>query len=442
MDSETQKPMFRAHCLDEMTLDPEQIRRLHDEGVARAVRYAFEHSPFYRDLARRERLRPEEIRTTGDLAAVPFTCKHDLGAGESLLRCVPEERIVDVSTTSGTTGVPTLYAMTESDVRRLGLNECLSFRCAGLTPADRVILAVTLDRCFIAGLAYFEGLRQLGASVLRVGAASPPMILNLIERVGATAIVSVPSFLKKIGLFAAERGIDLAGGPVGRLVCIGEPIREQDFTLNPLGRQIGEMWDAAVHSTYASTEMATSFCECGLGRGGHAHPELLYAEIVNEAGERVPDGTVGEVVVTTFGVEAMPLVRFRTGDCAFLTTARCECGRWTPRLGPICGRKDQIMKIKGTTVFPAAVQRVLDGLDAVLEYVMIVTAPSPLSDELEVVVAVSRDVDALPRVRAELQGALKVTPAVRVAALEEIERLQDSARLRKKKRFIDRRHAE
>lgn len=424
----------------EEALTPQETARLLDEGVARTAAYAFANSPFYRERFEAAGLQPRDVASARDLLRLPPTSKHDVAVQGERLWCVPRRRVVDVVTTSGTTGLPTLYPMTEADIRRLGRNECLSFRCAGITADDTVLIAVTLDKCFMAGLAYFEGLRQIGAASVRVGSGSPGMLLGLAERLGATAAVSVPSFLGRIASHAAERGFDLACLPVRKLICIGEPLRDASFRLTPAAEALSRAWGATLYSTYAATELATSFCECDAGRGGHLLPELLHVEILDEAGQGVPDGQVGEVVATTIGIEGLPLLRFRTGDLAFLERERCACGRWTPRLSPILGRKHQMMKLKGTTVFPAAVQRALAGVEEIADYVMIVTSSAPLADELEVVAAVrGGGAAAAQRIRDALRGELKVTPSVRIAPIEEIVRLQGPETYRKKRLFIDRR---
>src|SRR5262249_38625935 len=135
-----------------------------------------------------------------------------------------------------------------------------------------------------------------------------------------------------------------------------------------------------------------------------------------------------------------PLVRFATGDITFINRERCACGLWTPRIGPILGRKDQAMKIKGTMVYPAAVQRALQGFEQIIDYIMIATAPSTLSDELEIVVAWRGDSGAAPDIiREKLRGELKVAPNIRIAPLAEIQSLGDSRELRKQRVFLDRR---
>ena len=337
----------------EPDLNPQKIDAVLDRGVAATVAYARKNSPFYR----RQLAEFPEIRGVADLAQIPLTTKKHVSESNDRFWCIPREKLLDLCTTSGTTGVPTLYPLTQGDLDRLAQNEFLCFRRVGLSPSDLVILAVTIDKCFMAGLAYFEGLRRLGAAVVRVGAGSPAMLLSMIERLNPTAIISVPSFLKRVAAYADQQGRDLARSTVRKLICIGEPVRNPDWTLTPLGSQISQAWNAQVFSTYGNTELASSLCECGAGQGGHVHPQLLHVEILDDAGRPVPDGREGQLVATTIGVEAMPLIRFATGDVTFLTRQRCPCGIWTWRIGPILGRKDQAMKIKGTSVYPAAVQR-------------------------------------------------------------------------------------
>ena len=426
----------------ESQLVPADIIPLRDRGIRRTVAYAYEKSQFWRGRLLEAGMSLEDIRSTDMLMLrkIPLTHKADLADSGRDLWCVPPEQVVDVVTTRGTMGRPPMYPMTEADIHRLGYNEYLSFTCAGITPADVVLLAVTMDRCFMAGLAYYEGLRQIGATAVRVGSGSPAMLLSLVRRLRPTAIVSVPSFLRVIAAYASEQEVAIEPSPVTKLICIGEPVRGDDFALTPLAQELETTWGARVYSTYGATEIAGSLCECSAGCGGHLHPELLHIEILDDQGLPVPEGQVGEIVATTLGVEAMPLIRFCTGDISYSICQQCECGRWTPRIGPILGRKNQMLKIKGTTVYPAAAQRALETIPEVTEFVMIATSLDRLSDHLEVVVAVRSEVhEAKRRIEVHLQGELKVTPAVRIASVEEVAGLQGYGSLRKKRIFIDRR---
>ena len=213
----------------------------------------------------------------------------------------------------------------------------------------------------MAGLAYFLGLTRIGATVIRGGSSSVAFLVELIKNCRPNAIVGVPTLLLAVGEKLRAEGIDPAMLGVTRLVCIGEPIRNKDFTLSPLGERLDLAWRCQLFGTYASTEMATSFTDCSAGRGGHLLPELIVVEIVDEQGEAVPPGRFGEVVATPLGISGMPLLRFRTGDIATLHSEPCPCGRNTPRLGPVVGRKSQMLKIRGTTVYPPAIAAVLQG---------------------------------------------------------------------------------
>ena len=321
-----------------------EIERYQERRMAGALEYLAACSPFYRDMFARNKIDVSRIRRLQDLTYIPTTEKRDLQLRNEEFICVPRSRIVDYITTSGTLGDPVTFAMTDGDLDRLAYNEKISFECAGGTPDDIFQLMTTIDKRFMAGLAYFLGIRRMGAGIIRVGNGIPELQWDTINRVKPTTIIVVPSFILKIIKYAEEHGIDYRNSSVRKAVCIGENLREQDFSLNLLGRRIKEKWDIELLSTYASTEMATTFCECPHGCGGHHHPELIICELLDEEGNPVPEGEVGELTVTTLGVEAMPLLRFRTGDLARFHTEPCRCGRTSMRISPLIGRKNHIIK--------------------------------------------------------------------------------------------------
>jgi phenylacetate-CoA ligase len=403
------------------------MTRSFDELWAETFHYARERSPFYRE-------RFGGMKGVPRLNAVPTVDKAALSGRNLDFLCVPRERVVEIVTTSGTAGAPLLWMLTDADVGRLGQNERLSFECAGLASRDTVLVAVAMDRCFMAGLAYWLGLRELGCAAVRVGATSPLLVLEMIERAQATAIVAVPSFLRVIADKARETGFDLKNCSVKKAICIGEPVRDGALALNASGRAIESAWGARVYSTYGVTELANSLCECDAGAGGHLHEEQLHLEILDDEGREVEEGEIGELVATTFGVEAMPLIRYRTGDCAALFRGRCACGRATPRLGPILGRKNQKLKFKGSSLFPSILQAVLQEAVGVERFVIVARAESELSDSVEVLVEGSVSVAALSEA---IQGRAKIRPQIRHASRAEIEALQMPPRARKQRTFVD-----
>jgi phenylacetate-CoA ligase len=398
-----------------------------DELWSETFAHAAEHSPFYRELFR-------GMTSAPSLGKVPLVDKQILSARNLDFLCVPRERVAEIVTTSGTTGQPLLWMLTEADVNRLAENERLSFGCAGLTASDTVLVAVAMDRCFMAGVAYWLGLREIGCGVVRTGAASPVLVLEMIGRIQPTAIVAVPSFLRLVADKAREAGFDLKNCSVNKAVCIGEPIRDRTLALNSSGRAIETAWGAKVYSTYGVTELANSLCECDAGAGGHLHEAQLHIEILDDEGKPVADGENGEVVATTFGVEAMPVIRYRTGDCAAIVREPCACGRTAPRLGPIVGRKHHKLKFRGTSLFPSTLATVLEESEGVEAFVVIARKESELSDAIEVLVCGSASVSGL---REAMQARAKITPQIRQATREEIESLQMPPPARKRRTFVD-----
>jgi phenylacetate-CoA ligase len=422
----------------EERLTSAQIATLQQKAWARTWRHALVKSPFYRKHLRHAGNDPHAPIPLEDIAMIPPIDKSVLSENPESFMCVGRDKVVDMVTTSGSTGKPLVYMLSEADLQRLALNEHHSFRCTGLTPSDTVLLAVTMDRCFVAGLAYFLGLRSLGCTVIRSGPATPLLTLEMLQLARATAIVGVPSSLLMLADKAMEAGVDLAKLRVRKLICIGEPIRNQDWTLSRPAELLEQRWRARVYSTYGVTELAASLCECNAGRGGHLHPEVLYIEALDEAGCPVPDGHVGELTATTLGVEAMPLIRYRTGDFAAIHREPCSCGRRTLRIGPIAGRASQKLKLKGTTVFPLALKLVIESLPEISAYVIVASKDASGADAVTVRVAChTRSKEALRKLRERFQGAIKVVPEIALAKPREIEAIQMPEGARKRRYFVD-----
>ncbi len=417
---------------------PADFRNVQESLLREHAAYALEHSPFYRRVLRAAGVDPRALTLDG-LAALPFTDKSHLEEQNDDFLAVPPNRIVDIVLSSGTTGKPTRVMYTRRDLDRLAYNERLSFEGCGVTADDVALLTCTLDRCFVAGLAYFLGLQSLGAACIRNGHGTMESHLDIIARLKPTMIVGVPSFLRKLGQYLEANGVKASATGVRKLVCIGEPLRDRGLALLPLGRDLEAIWNARAYSTYASSEIVTTFCECTAQCGGHLHPDLAIVEIVDENGRAVPDGDVGEVVVTPFAVEGMPLIRFKTGDMSFLAGGACACGRFSPRLGPIVGRKKQMLKVRGTTLYPQAVFAALDEIPGVKEYYVEVESEDDLSDRLTVHVALDEAVATAARVGDKLQSRLRVKPVIVVEAGETLRSLVHTPKLRKPVRFVDRR---
>jgi phenylacetate-CoA ligase len=325
--------------------------------------------------------------------------------------------------------------MTRNDLERLAFNEALSFHAAGVGPEDRAQLLVSLDRLFIAGMAYYRGLIELGVNTFRVGVAPPAMHRHYFELLKPTVLIGVPSFLKKLGAELAESGYDPRHSSIRALFCIGETIRNQDLSLNGLGAALENLYGAQAFSTYGCTELSVAYCECGERTGAHAHPELVYTEILDEEGNPVPDGVPGELVATPLGVEGVPLLRYRTGDITFRIPGVCACGRNSMRTGPILARKSQMIKLKGTTLYPTTITAALDELDCIEDYVLLLEGDEALSDRVTIHV-VARPADVL-KISEHLRGTARVSFPVLVTNSVTIQSLRGESR--KKVHVIDKR---
>ena len=217
---------------------PEEIREFQDARLREAVAYLAANSPYYRRMFRDNGIDPASIRTVDDLQRLPFTAKKDLQLYNNDFLCVPKEKVIDYITTSGTLGDPVTFGCTELDLQRLAYNEKKSFSCAGVRPGDIIQLMTTLDKRFMAGLAYFLGIRELGASVIRVGNGIPELQWDTIHRIQPDTIMCVPSFILRLIDYAEKNGIDYRASSIRRIIGIGEGLREQDFSLNLLGKRI------------------------------------------------------------------------------------------------------------------------------------------------------------------------------------------------------------
>jgi len=411
---------------------------MQEQKLQKLLLYVSEHSRFYKDLFARHKIDISQIQTLADLPIIPTTSKDDLQQRNDDFLCVPPEKVVEYTSTSGTLGSPVTIALTENDLNRLALNEYNSFLCADGSANDIYQLMLTLDRQFMAGIAYYSGIRKLGAGIIRLGPGVPSLQWETIRRLKPTAIVAVPSFILKLIQFAKETGIEINNTSVKKAICIGENIRNTDFTLNILGKKITEAWNIQLYSTYASTEMQTAFTECAEGRGGHYQPELLIVELLDENNRQVAPYTPGEVTITTLGVEGMPLLRYKTGDICMYDDEPCACGRTSLRLSPVMGRKKQMIKFKGTTLYPPALFDLLNERDEILDFVIEVYSNEIGLDQVLLYLLPAEESEECDhRIRAYLQARLRVSPHIKYVNAEEIQKKQFQETGRKAVKFID-----
>jgi phenylacetate-CoA ligase len=369
-------------------------------------------SPFYAERLRGVR---ERVRTPSDLTLLPFTTKEELREGQreeppfGPHLCAPRERLVRMHVTSGTTGEPVAVGFTRADHEANSAVGGEAFRIAGVRPDD--VVAHCLNYALYAGgIADHMALEASGATVVPVGTGQSRRLLDLIPRLGITAIFGTLSFPAYLAARAREAGVDPRGLGIRHIVTAGEP----GAGLAAVQAEIEEAWGASVVDTFGMSDVwSTMGGACEQGEGLHLTVEgHTVMELVDpDGGEPVPleDGATGEFVWTHLRREASPLLRYRSADLGRVWTSACACGRTTPRIR-IDGRRDDMLRVQAVNVYPQAIGTILAS-DARLGRYCVVAEGDPIVPPLRVFVEAEPDVD-LGGVTAELEDTLRARFAI------------------------------
>ena len=369
-------------------------------------------SPFYRERLRGVR---EQVREPADLARLPFTTKEELREGQRAQPpfgpqlCAPPERLVRMHVTSGTTGEPVAVGFTRADHEANSAVGGEAFRIAGVRPDD--VVAHCLNYALYAGgIADHMALESSGATVVPVGTGQSRRLLDLIPRLGITALFGTLSFPAYLAGRAREEGIEPRELGLRHIVTAGEP----GAGLAAVRAEIEEAWGASVADTFGMSDVwSTMGGACGEGEGlhlttaGHAVPELVDPV----SGEPLPleDGAGGELVWTHLRREASPLLRYRSGDLAQVWTSPCSCGRESLRIR-VDGRRDDMLRVQAVNVYPQAIAALLEA-DARFGRHCVVAHGDPVVPPVEVYVEAAREVE-LDGLAQRLHEALRVRFAV------------------------------
>ncbi len=370
--------------------------------------YVYRKSPYWKSVLDAQNI---DISDFGmeDLQKLPVLTKGVLQKNMNEMICAAPSEIIDYVCTSGTTSSPVHIPLTNNDLERLAYNEYQSILRTGATRDDIFQICTTLDKQFMAGMAYFMGLKKLGAGVIRVGIEPLETQWKTILSIRPSYLIAVPSFIVKLIDYAKENGIDYQNCSVKKIICIGENIRDLNFELNALGSKIRKQWNVQLFSTYASTEMATSFTECLEGKGGHLNSDLLIIECLDENNKHTAPGEVGELVVTTLDIEGLPLIRYKTGDLCILHTGLCECGDIGPRISPILGRTGQRLKYKGTTLYPSAIFDVINKFQLVQDSLLTIEKDEVANDIIKIHLAVNFGASVV-KLKSAVKSVVRVLP--------------------------------
>lgn len=417
----------------------DEIKLFQEKKLIEVLNYVNVKSPYYKELFSERHIDITKIEHLEDLRQIPVTTKEHLQVRNMDFLCVPTNRVLDYVTTSGTLGNPVSFALTKSDLERLALSEYLSYEICGCDRDDILQLMVTNDRCFMAGLASLMGSFAYGSGITRVGNGIPELQWNIIRQIHPTVLVCVPSFILKLIEFANSHGIDYRNSTLKRAVCVGESLRTNDHTYTILGEKIHSLWpELSLYSNYASTEMQSSFMECGQQCGAHHKPDLTIVEFLDENDQPVKAGEPGEITITTLGVEGMPLIRFKTGDVAIHFDEPCACGRNSLRLGPIIGRKGQMIKYKGTTLYPSSLYDILDNISGVENYIVEVYTNKIGTDSIRIRIGSMNTSELfIKQIKDLFRSKIRVAPDIAFEPAELIVKKQMPPTSRKLIKFFD-----
>ena len=370
-----------AECMSENDKEALQLKRL--QAV---VKRAYENVPYYRKRFDEEGVKPEDIKTLKDIEKLPFTTKTDLRDAYPFgMFAVPEDEIVEVHTTSGTTGKPTVSGYTVKDLDIWGEVIARALGMAGAGKRDIIQNAYGYG-LFTGGMGVHYGAQKIGATVVPISAGNTMRQLEIMEDFGSTVLTCTPSYALYLGEMAQREGISkesikLKAGVFGAEMWTEEMRNEIEKRLNLTALNI-----------YGLTEVIGPgvAMECEDKNGLHISDDHFYPEIVDSKTlETLPEGEKGELVLTTLTREGMPVIRFRTKDVTALRKGKCSCGRTLIKMDRITGRTDDMLKIRGVIVFPSQIEKALLKIeDLEPHYQIVVTRPQHL-DELEVQVETS-----------------------------------------------------
>jgi phenylacetate-CoA ligase len=421
-------------------MEPREREKLQLERLRKLVAYLDERSSLSRERLAAAGVSAGSVERLADLKKLPFTRKTDLRDSYPFgMFCVGTKEVREIHASSGTTGNPTVVAYTKNDIKLWSevMARCLTI--AGATPDDVVQNAYGYG-LFTGGLGVHYGALELGAAVVPMSSGGTKRQLKLMHDFGATVLTCTPSYSLFMAEEAREMGIDPRKAPVRIGILGAEPWTEG------LRREIEAAWDMAALDIYGLSEIIGPGVaqECPEKRGLHIFSDVFLPEVIDPAtGEERPEGEDGELVITTLTKEAIPLLRYRTGDIVSISYEPCGCGRTLPRISKVKGRTDDMLIIRGINVFPSQIEAVLLQVEGAQPHYQLVVERVKGLDVLEVQVEVDENVfsdeirklqELRRKIKKEIESVLTLVVEVKLVEPKTIERSMGKA-----KRVLDRR---
>jgi phenylacetate-CoA ligase len=412
----------------------EQLARLQLRRLRATLANAWENVPLHRKRMRAAGVRPEDVRRLEDLRHLPFTMKGDLRDNYPFgMFARARHELVRVHASSGTTGKPTVVGYTEKDIANWAGLMARSLACAGTRPGDVVHNAYGYG-LFTGGLGAHYGAERLRATVVPMSGGATERQVALIRDFGARVLCATPSYALAIAEVAEREGIDLRTSRLEVGVFGAEPWSEA------MRREIQVRLGLKAVDIYGLSEIMGPgvACECAVAQDGlHGWEDHFLFEVIDpETGTPLPEGSVGELVITTLTKEALPMIRYRTRDITRLTSEPCACGRTHVRIRRITGRNDDMLIIRGVNVYPSQVEAVLVGMPDIAPHYQLVVEREGNLDQLTIEVEAAPTVlptdaaayrDLAQAVRHQVKSLVGVTADVVVKKPGEVPRSQGKA---------------
>ena len=375
-----------------------------------------------------------EIHSAEDFKKLPFSEKKDLRDAYPLgLMTAPEEEIVRIHSSSGTTGTPVIIPYTAKDVEDWATMFARCYETAGITNKDRIQITPGYG-LWTAGIGFQAGAEKLGAMVIPMGPGNTDKQLEMMVNLESSVICATSSYALLLAEEIEKRGIKdkikLKKGVIGSE-------RWSQKMRDRISSELGiELYDI-----YGLTEIYGPGIgiNCEKEEGMHYWDDFLYLEIIDPAtGENVPDGEMGEIVITTLVKEGAPLIRYRTHDLSRIIPGKCSCGRCFPRIDRIMGRTDDMMKIKGVNVFPSQIEEVLASFHEVSSEYQIRISHLDGKDTMRIYVETTGDYDwsdLSRRIAEKVKSRIGFTPIIKIVEVGVLPRS-----MKKTARVIDERY--
>jgi phenylacetate-CoA ligase len=421
-------------------MEREELTRIQGESLSELIERVYRKVPFYRRRMEEKGVKPSDIGTIDDIVKLPFVTKEDMREVYPFkLLAVGMEDIVEVHTSSGTTGKPVVDAYTRKDIDIWSESMARTLAMGDTARGDIVHNAYGYG-LFTGGLGVHYGARLIGANVIPISGGNTTRQLSVLRDFGSTVLTCTPSYSLYLAEAAKEQGLDFQS----------LPLRVGLFGAEPWGEGMRREIESKLHvkalDIYGLTEIIGPgvSSECEHQDGLHICEDLFYPEIIDPAtGQRLPDGEKGELVLTTLTKEGTPMIRYRTRDITYLMREPCPCGRTAVRMHRLLGRTDDMLVIRGVNVFPSQIEEVLMRIEGVEPHYQIVIERQEQLDEIEVQVEMnerlfSDEIKNLEHSEREisesLYAALNIHARVRLVEPKSIPRSEGKA-----KRVVDKR---